>query len=78
MVLMYCFSSGLIDREMMSAHFFHVTATDGSGLDATVVYSISVTDENDNYPEFTMGNSYTLTLDEDKNLNEVYNRIIVI
>ena len=70
------FSAADIDREEMAGHSFHVTATDGSGLDSTVIYSISVTDENDNAPEFTTGNSYSLTLDEDQNLNQVHNVLI--
>lgn len=65
------FAAGDIDREEMAGHSFHVTATDGSGLDATVFYSISVTDVNDNSPLFTTGTSYSLTLNEDQDTNEV-------
>ena len=63
--------AGEIDREEMASHSFHVTATDGSGLTATVVYSISVTDENDNTPYFSLGNLYHIDIDEDQDLNEV-------
>ena len=58
-------SSGAIDREMLPSHLFHVTATDGGGLSQTVIYTITVLDENDNSPVFTAGDHRTLTLDED-------------
>lgn len=45
-------TAGVIDREMMSSHTFHVTAADGGGESHTVSYTITVTDENDNPPRF--------------------------
>lgn len=57
---------------MMSEHTFIVTATDGGGILASTFYTITVIDENDNSPIFTMGNHYTVSLFENQNLNEVY------
>ena len=65
-------NTGEIDREMMPDHRFIVTATDGGGLDTSTIYAITVTDENDNSPVFTTGSSYTISLFEDEDLNEVY------
>ena len=69
----FCFFPGEIDRETMASHSFHVTATDGSGLSATAVYSISVVDENDNSPLFLVGSSVRINLNEDHDQNEVPN-----
>lgn len=66
--LVYCVfyaPSDTIDREMMSEHVFHVTATDGGGEYMTVTYTIRVVDENDNSPRFITGNFHTIILYED-------------
>ena len=51
-----CTTPGIIDREMIPSHTFHVHAADGGGETQTVHYTITVTDENDNSPRFQNNN----------------------
>lgn len=66
LVYYVCYTPDTIDREMMSEHVFHVTATDGGGEYMTVTYTIQIVDENDNPPRYIMGNVHTIILYEDR------------